>query len=112
MVLRRYIARLIALLVVAGLVLAPIANPAVAKSPSVAGMTDQAMPCCPDEDSSGCQDCPLAAICALKVTSIAPSFADAILIRPSSKTAHVAFSDVRSPGLNLPPLDHPPRNLA
>jgi hypothetical protein len=116
MVLRRFIARLLALLVAAGLAVAPLANPAAAKASAAAEMTvpasmSESMPCCPDENSTGCQDCPLAAMCSLKVTPAAPSFANAIPMRPSSKTAHVMLDDVPSLGLNLPPLDHPPRNL-
>jgi hypothetical protein len=120
MVLRRFITRLLAMLVIAGLAVAPLATPVAANASGHAEMTDMAsmstesmstdMPCCPDE-KSGCLDCPLAAICVSQITPAAPAQADAILVRLSSKTAHAVRNDAPSRGLNLPPPDHPPRNL-
>jgi hypothetical protein len=68
------------------------------------------MPCCPDE-KSGCPDCPLAAICVLKITPAAPALADAILMRLPTKTGHTVSDDALSHGLDRPPPDHPPRIL-
>jgi hypothetical protein len=125
MVLRRFIARLLAILVIAGLAVAPLATPAAAKASGHAEMTDMAsmstesmstesmstdMPCCPDE-KSGCPDCPLAAICVLKITPAAPALADAILMRLPTKAGHTVSDDALSHGLDRPPPDHPPRIL-
>jgi hypothetical protein len=117
MVLRRFTARLLAILVIAGLAVAPLA---AAKASGHAEMTDMAamstesmstdMPCCPDE-KSGCPDCPLAAICVLKITPAAPALADAILMRLPTKTGHTVSDDALSHGLDRPPPDHPPRIL-
>jgi hypothetical protein len=105
MVFRRFIAGLLAMLVIAGLAMAS----------AHAGMTDMTsmsadMPCCPDE-KSGCPDCPLAAICVVKVTPAAPALADAILMRLPTKTGHSVSDDAPSYGLDRPPPDHPPRIL-
>jgi len=125
MVLRRFIARLLAILAIAGLAVAPLATPAAAKASGHVEMTDMAamstesmstesmstdMPCCPDE-KSGCPDCPLAAICVLKITPAAPALADAILMRLPTKTGHMVSDDALSHGLDRPPPDHPPRIL-
>jgi hypothetical protein len=120
MVLRRFISRLLAILLIAGLAVAPLATPAAAKAPGHAEMTDMAsmstesmssdMPCCPDE-KSGCPDCPLAAICVLKVTPAAPALADAMLMRLPTKAGHAVSDDELSHGLDRPPPDHPPRPL-
>ena len=104
------------MLVIAGLAVAPLVTPAAAMASAHAGMTDMAsmsadMPCCPDDKNAGCPDCPLAAICALKITPAAPALADAILLRPSSKTAHTVSDDVPVYGLDRQPPDHPPRIL-
>jgi hypothetical protein len=127
MVLRRFIARLLAILVIAGLAVAPLAT---AKASGHAAMTDMAsmstesmstesmstesmstdMPCCPEE-KSGCPDCPLAAICVLKITPAAPALADAILMRLATKAGHTVSDDALSHGLDRPPPDHPPRIL-
>src|SRR5882757_9466151 len=125
MVLRRFIARLLAILAIAGLAVAPLATPAAAKASGHVEMTDMAamstesmstesmstdMPCCPDE-KSGCPDCPLAAICVLKITRAAPALADAILMRQPTKTGHTVSDDALSHGLDRAPPDHPPRIL-
>src|SRR5436309_15906452 len=116
MVLRRFMARLSAMLVIVGLAVAPLATPAAAVASAHAGMTDMAsmssdMPCCPDDKGAGCPDCPLAAICVLKVTPAAPAMADAILLRLPAKSGHSVSDDAPSDGLDRPPPDHPPRNL-
>src|SRR3954465_7085265 len=115
MVFRRFIAGLLAMLVIAGLAMAPLVTPAAAMASAHAGMTDMAsmstdMPCCPDEKSD-CPDCPLAAICVVKVTPAAPALADAILMRLPTKTGHSVSDDAPSYGLGRPPPDHPPRIL-
>jgi hypothetical protein len=117
MILRRLIASLRAVLVIAGLAVAPLATPAAAAmTSSHAEMMDAAsmsgsMPCCPDENNAGCPDCPLAALCVSKITPAAPVLADAIPMRLSTRTAHTVSDDAPSYGLDRPPPDHPPRIL-
>src|SRR3981081_2480472 len=61
--LRRLIGHLLAILVIVGLVIAPLVTPAAAKRLPVAEMTGMAamsgdMPCCPDEQNKkSCPDC-------------------------------------------------------
>jgi hypothetical protein len=118
MVLRRWIARLLALVVVAGLTLAPLATPAAAQAPAMSGMTDMAamsadMPCCPDaQQSKDCHDCPLVAMCALQTAQAGPSMAADLPVRYAVRTAHAVYDDVTADGLDRPPPDHPPRTLA
>jgi hypothetical protein len=109
------------MLVIAGLAFAPMATPAAAMASAHAGMDMSSMsadmssmpadmPCCPDEKGS-CPDCPLAAICVLKVAPAAPALAGAVLMRLPTKTAHSVSDDAAISGLDRPPPDHPPRNL-
>jgi len=112
---------LLALLVSAGLVLAPLATPAVAEHsmPTMmqmahgSDMADMAadMPCCPDKQKSGdCQDCPFVAICLLKVWQ-AESAASVLTRRQLPHERLRPLNDVIAEGLARPPPDHPPRSL-
>jgi hypothetical protein len=118
MTLRRFINSLLAMFVVAGLAVAPLATPAAAKASAAFGMTDMSsmaadMPCCPDEQKSkDCQDCPLVAICVLKTAQAGPSSTEALPLRHAIRTAHSFIDDALADGLDRPPPDHPPRNLA
>ena len=118
MLLRRLIARLLAIAVIAGLALAPLATPVAARALAVSGMTDMSsmsadMPCCPDEQKNNdCRDCPLIAMCVLKTVQAGPSLAAAIPLRHAIRTAHSVLDDVFADGLNQPPPDYPPRSLA
>jgi hypothetical protein len=116
MILRRLIASLLAVLVIAGLVVAPLVTPAAAKVMAGAELTDMAsmsgnMPCCPDEKSTGCPDCPLAAMCVFASVLAGPSSAEALPMRLPTRAAHSVFDDAPSHGLDRPPPDHPPRIL-
>jgi hypothetical protein len=117
MFLRRLIARLLAIAVIAGLSLAPLATPAAAQAlaiADVAGMSSMSadMPCCPDEQKSkDCRDCPLIAICVLKTVQAGPSLAAAMPVRHAIRTAHSVRNDALADGLDRPPPDHPPRTL-
>jgi hypothetical protein len=110
---------LLALLVTAGLMIAPLATPAVAGHSSPAKMMQMAdgsdmmadMPCCPDKQKSNdCQDCPLVAICMLKVLQTGPS-TDAIATRLPVRAHLQAFDDLVADELARPPPEHPPRSL-
>jgi hypothetical protein len=119
----------LAFLVSAGLVLAPLATPAMAQhsmAPSMMQMahgTDMAdvsdmanmaadMPCCPDKQQTGgdCQDCPFVAICLLKVWQAEPA-ASVPVRRQLMHERLRPFDDVIAEGLARPPPDHPPRFL-
>ena len=111
---------LLAVLLTAGLTIAPLAAPAVAAKHSMpanmmqmADMSDMAadMPCCPDKQKSNtCQDCPLVAICMLKVLPAGPS-GDALLMRQASYQRLHPRDDMIADGSARPPPDHPPRSL-
>jgi hypothetical protein len=116
MIARRILNLVLAVSVTAGLMVAPLVTPAAAGS-LMAGdmqMTDAQdvsadMPCCPGQQKSKqCQDCPLIAICMLKVLQTGPAIAMATrspraleLLRP--------LDDAIADGLTRPPPDHPPR---
>jgi hypothetical protein len=109
---------LIALSVAAGLMLAPLSVSAIAAPQTAPGsdrmqsMSDE-MPCCPDEQKSkDCQDCPLVAMCVLKTVQAGPASTEALPVRHAIRTTHAVRNDVAADGLDRPPPDHPPRNLA
>ena len=110
---------LLAVLVTAGLMIAPLATPAMAehsmaaKMMQMGGMSDMAadMPCCPHKQkSNSCKDCPLVAICMLSLLPAKPS-TDAVVIRVPSQRRLRAFDDVIADGLARPPPHRPPRLL-
>jgi hypothetical protein len=119
----------LAILVSAGLTIAPLATPAMAghsmagRMMQMADMPDMVsempasdmqasdMPCCPDQQKNkDCQDCPLVAICMLSALPAKPS-TDAIVIRLASHQPLRAFDDMIIDGLVRPPPDRPPRLL-
>lgn len=121
---RRLIGRLLAVLVIAGLVAAPLVTPAAANELSTLGLSDTVsmsgesmsgdMPCCPETEtqkSNYCHGCPLVAMCVSVVMQTAPATAAAILIRQPSRVMLAAPDDMISDGLGRPPPDHPPRSL-
>jgi hypothetical protein len=116
MIARRILRLVLAVLVTAGLTVAPLVTPAAAGAPMTSGMQmidtqdmSADMPCCPDEQNSKqCQDCPLIAICMLKVLQVGPTFVTATL---SSRALELLqpLDDIIADGLSRPPPDHPPR---
>ena len=114
---RRLLNLAFAVLVTAGLTLAPMAAPAAAAATHDGGMTDMSMsadmPCCPDaQKNKDCQDCPLVAMCVLKTAQAGPAATAALLLRHAIRTTHAVRDDVFVDGLDRPPPDHPPRNLS
>ena len=119
---RQALKLLLALLVSAGLAFAPLAAAVAAEHPMPAGMLSMAhasdisdmaadMPCCPDKQkSSTCEDCPLVAICVLKMLQAVPSFGAVALMQVAHERLH-PLDDVIADGLARPPPDHPPRSL-
>ena len=129
MVFRLFITRLLAILIVAGLAVAPVAAPAAMQASimhasmaaDMTGMSSVAdvppmaadMPCCPDEQKSKtCTDCPVIAICVLTTAQVAPPETSALPVRHAVRTTHALRDDVFADGLDRPPPDQPPRNLA
>jgi hypothetical protein len=114
---RRLISHLLSVFVIAGLVAAPLVRPVTATQVSVATMSDMAsmaddMPCCPDtQKNKDCKDCPLLAICSIKILAANP-VADAIVVRSDRYLQLVVHNDLMSDGVDRPPPDHPPRILA
>ncbi|MBA2399313.1 MAG: hypothetical protein H0V72_11535 [Bradyrhizobium sp.] len=112
---RRLIGRLLAMLVIAGLVAAPLVTPAAAKRISVAEMTDMSamsgdMPCCPDgQKNKGCPDCPLVAMCMLTIAQAEPSLTSGIRAPLPTRSLISALDDLIVDGLIGSPPDHPPR---
>jgi hypothetical protein len=112
MILRRLVARFLAISVIAGLILAPLVTPAAVKASEVGGMSSMSadMPCCPDEQKSkDCQDCPLVAICVLKTAQPGPSPTQVLPLRYAIRTVHPFIDDAPADGLVRPPPEHPPR---
>lgn len=111
----RFIGRLLAVFVIAGLVSAPLVAPAAAKRLPLAVTMDMAgmstdMPCCPDKQhSNNCQDCPLVALCMLTVAQAEPPSANAIPAPPFTRALPFVFLDVTGDGLIGVPPEHPPR---
>jgi hypothetical protein len=119
---RRLLNLALAVFVTVALAVAPLVTPAAVAEP-MDGMTDismssdmlmsEDMPCCPDsEKNKGCQDCPLVAMCVLKTVQAGPSATAAVPLRHPVRTVHLVLNDAPPIGLNRPPPDQPPRNLA
>ena len=113
---RRLLNLALAVFVTVALAVAPLVTPAAGQS-SMSGMTDMSMsadmPCCPDgQKSKDCQDCPLVAMCVLKTVQAGPSATAAMPLRHPVRTVHLVLNDAPPVGLNRPPPDQPPRNLA
>jgi hypothetical protein len=112
---------LIALTVAAGLLSAPFAAPAVAKSYHAALAKTHAMagemqamagdmPCCPDEGKSqGCDSCPLLALCSLSAPMSAPSGTSVLAPGETAQSSFAFPDDLLTDGLSARPPDYPPR---
>src|SRR5712672_2756960 len=115
--LHRLIGRLLAVLVIVGLVAAPLVSPVAAKRLPVGEMSDMAamsgdMPCCPDgQKSNSCQDCPLVAMCMLTIAQAEPSPTNGIQISFQTRRLSFALVDLAADGLIGDPPDQPPRIL-
>ena len=108
-----HLGRLLAILLIAGLVFAPFsprANAAEA-APMAAAEMSTGMPCCPDNPAPvDCDQCPLMAICMVKNFQ-EPSSAGVIEIRPVTVRLMAPRSDPAADGLNYLPPPRPPRSL-
>jgi hypothetical protein len=121
------IRRLLAIFMIAGLVLAPVARPAMAgttSDASMSAMTDDMsvsatademagdMPCCPPKAPTpiGCDKCVFMAACAAKCF---PGLTAALFQPPFAVSSGLARpqNDFWPDGLGHPPPEHPPRIL-
>jgi hypothetical protein len=110
----RFLHFLFAVLVTVGLAIAPLASPLAAGNrafDTAMHMTDMSgdMPCCPDKQGD-CKDCPLLAICMLKVLQSGPS-ANGLSIREARARVLRFRDEPEIAGLTRPPPDHPPRTI-
>jgi hypothetical protein len=115
MIFRLFMTRLLAIAIVAGLAVAPVAVPAPMQA-SMTGMSSVAdvssmsadMPCCPDEQNSKtCTDCPLTAMCVLTTAQVAPPEMSALPVRHAVRTTHALRDDVSPTGSTAPlPTNH------
>lgn len=115
-----HLARLLAIFLIAGLVLAPLSAPANAgtamgKAAAAAEMaaTEMAadMPCCPDKSiPMDCDQCPLMALCMVTNFHV-PSPAGIIEIRPVTVRLLAPASDPQGDSLGQHPPPRPPRSL-
>src|SRR5262245_13453111 len=104
----------LALAVTVALAIAPLAAPASAQG-KTGGMPEMSMsadmPCCPDQSSMDCQDCPLMAICVVQTVQAGAPPVAALPVRYAIRMAHRVHDDAPAAGLVRPPPDHPPRTL-
>jgi hypothetical protein len=113
----RLIGRLLSIFVIAGLVAAPLVRPVVAAQVSAVAISDMApmaddMQCCPDtQKNKDCKDCPLLAICVVKILAANPA-AYVIAVHSDRYLQLVVHDDPMNDGIDRPPPDHPPRTLA
>jgi hypothetical protein len=111
------IRRLFAILVIVGIVIAPLVTPAAAKHIPIANTTEMtamsgAMPCCPDGPmTGGCPDCPLVAMCMLTVALAEPPLTIGIQVSFEPRRLFFALENITADGLVGVPPDHPPRIL-
>jgi hypothetical protein len=127
MVLRRLIARLLAISVIAGLVVAPLARPvmagttadasmsALAGDMSMSAMPDEMagdMPCCPSKAPApiDCDKCVFMAACMSQFLAGPPAAMFRAPFAVSGKIAPLQ-NDFWPDGVGRPPPEHPPRTL-
>jgi len=130
MLLKRFVNAVVMLLVASGLLLAPLAAPAMAgpasgtahhhDMPTMSGdiqtMSDDAqamaddMPCCPGQTGiKDCGSCPFVALCLLSISLPAPSGAISLIERHARRNSLALSDDFLIDGLGARPPDHPPR---
>jgi hypothetical protein len=112
-----HLGRLLAILVIAGLVFAPLSGPANAGmamdmgAPIAAAEMAADMPCCPDKPAPmDCDQCPLMALCMVQ-NFHEPSPAGMIEIRPVTMRLLAPGSDPQGDSLGQHPPPRPPRPL-
>jgi hypothetical protein len=116
-----HLCRLLAVLVIVGLVIAPLsarANSGAMASMAMTSTSDDAaamaddMPCCPDKSAPvDCDQCPLMALC-VSTTLQAPLPARVTEIQPVMLRMLLPGSDPEVEGVGYSPPPKPPRSLA
>jgi hypothetical protein len=113
--LTRHLSRLLAILLIAGLVFAPFSGPAKADmamgeaAPMAMAEMAADMACCPDKSMPvDCDQCPLMALC-MATNFHQPSSAGMIEIRPLTLRMLVPGSDPLGDSLGQHPPPRPPR---
>jgi hypothetical protein len=110
----------VALLVVAGLIIAPLATPAAATIMTASAMADMAggMPGCPDGGHNKVllqhnerKNCPMMTVCILKSLQGVPFAVTTPVFTQEIAARHVPLSNVLADSLDSPPLARPPRSL-
>lgn len=109
-----FLRTLLAVVVMAGLAIAPVAVPAAAKAgPSSTHQMSGDMPCCPDEamrdGCDGCKDCPCMAICVVTTFLAAPVASNSSLNFLVFTSERAFANDALADGLGQPPPARPPR---
>ena len=108
-----HLGRLLAILLIAGLVLAPLSAPANAAkaAPMATSEMSADVPCCPDTSAPmDCDQCPLMAIC--MVTAFHPvTSAGVVEVRPVTVRLLAPRSDPEAESLGYLPPPRPPRSL-
>lgn len=105
---------LLAVVVMAGLAIAPMAVPAAAKN-ATASLHQMSgdMPCCPDEamrdGCDGCKNCPCMAICVVTTFQAAPVVPSVFMNSPAFTNERTFANDLLADGLGQPPPARPPR---
>jgi hypothetical protein len=115
-----HLCRLLAVFLIAGLVLAPLAaraNVDSMASMAMASMADNAasmsddMPCCPDQSvPMDCDQCPLMALC-VSTTLHAPLSTSVVEIQAVTLRMLFPVSDPEAKSLGVLPPPRPPRSL-
>jgi hypothetical protein len=108
-----HIGRLLAIILTAGLVFAPLSAPANAAHGASMAPAEMAadMPCCPDKSvPMDCDQCPLMALCMVQ-NFHQPSSAGMIEIRPVTMRMLAPGSDPQGDSLGQHPPPRPPRSL-
>jgi hypothetical protein len=107
-----HLSRLLAILLIAGLVFAPFSAPANAAGAAATTVEMSAdMPCCPDKSAPmDCDQCPLMAICMVQNFQ-APSTTEMIEVRPVTVRLLAPRSDPEAESLGQHPPPRPPRSL-
>jgi hypothetical protein len=116
----RFLRFLLAVLVTAGLTVAPLVIPtAMGHSTGAMQMADAQgmlddMRCCPDQQdqkAKDCGSCPFIALCMLTITMPTPHSAGVLVGRDFSRSAFSLPDDLLIDGLGEHPPDHPPRTI-
>lgn len=109
---------LIAVVVAAGLLAAPLSAPGMAASQMAAAADEMQamagdMPCCPQQDQKAkdCGSCPFVALCMLTIAMPPPDGSGALVGRSISLNAFALPNDLLIDGLGERPPDHPPRPI-